>query len=107
MTIEITKTSTLDDLIAKYEKDGWIDCDEGDAFNGDEFDLNMKFLKENKQLKEKLEKIHKFIQTRTTKLDEARKEELKDAPPGVCVTCRADILQAEVNRFKKILEDKS
>lgn len=96
----------LDTLIEKFEKDGWIDCSEMDAFDGDQFEATMKYLKENKQLKEKLEKIHKLIQTRTTKLEEDRQEQLKDAPLGVCVMCTADILQSEVNRFKEILESK-
>lgn len=48
----------LEKLIEKFEKDGWIVCDK-DFYPKEEFDLVLKYLKENKQLKEIVEKIKK------------------------------------------------
>lgn len=49
----------LDTLIEKYEENRWIDCAWDDLNDEKEFETIMKYLKENKQLKEKLEKIEK------------------------------------------------
>lgn len=46
----------LDELIAKYEEQKWIDCDHLGPFDENQFDSIMYYLKENKQLKEKAEK---------------------------------------------------
>lgn len=52
--------STLDTLIEKYDKDQWIDCAWDDLNDEKEFETIMKHLKENKQLKEKLEDVEEL-----------------------------------------------
>jgi len=59
----ITKESTLEEIITKFQENGWIDCTENDAFDGDEFDVVMKYLKENKALNKKLERIKEHCKT--------------------------------------------
>lgn len=53
--LKITKSTTLEDLISKFHDNGWIDCTENDWFDGDEFYLVMKYLKELVSLREQID----------------------------------------------------
>lgn len=50
----------LEELITQYEENRWIDCAWDDLNDNEEFESIMKYLKENKQLKEIAQRLKKY-----------------------------------------------
>lgn len=89
---------TLEELISKYQEQEWIDCTFMDAFDGDEFQAIMYYLKENKQLKEKYESKLKMMEISFEQINNSRNDMIKQLSN---VELQYDNLKEKLEKIKK------